>query len=271
MIAGSKVFHAAAIAAAAVQPDSWPWAVGAVAANQLALFAAVMSPRSQWLGQNLARAALPGEVVLTFDDGPDPVLTPAVLDILAAYGAQASFFCIGERARRHPALVRRIIAEGHAVENHSDRHLAWFACLGPRGLRGEIQRAQDSLADLSGIRPRFFRAPMGFRSPFLDQVLGALALRHVAWTRRGFDTVDRDAQSVLRRLVSGLAAGDILLLHDGRSAQTLGEPVLLRVLPALLQHIRAAGLRAVSLVAIDAPGGHGDGGPLSPGVVVSGL
>lgn len=250
LVAGSKVLHAAAAAAVVARPDSWPFALGAVAANHAALLAAVMSPRSQWLGDSLVRLDLAGAVVLTFDDGPDPLLTPATLEILAAHDAHASFFCIGQRARACPGLVREIVAGGHTLENHSERHLPWFACLGPAGLTREVAQTQDVLADLAGVRPRFFRAPMGFRSPLLEQVLRPMGLRHVAWTRRGFDTVNGSAHSILRRLTTGLAGGDILLLHDGRSARAGTTPVLLQVLPALLQRIRDAGLRAVSLAAL---------------------
>jgi len=207
-----------------------------------------MSPRSRWLGDNVVRTTRKDSVVLTFDDGPDPVLTPIVLDILATYGAQASFFCIGERARAYPQLVRRMVAQGHTVENHSDRHAPWFACLGTRGLIAEIERAQESLAQAAGSRPRFFRAPMGFRSPMLDGVLTRLGLRHVSWTRRGYDTVSGRPASVLHRLTHRLAPGDILLLHDGRSATAQDHrPVLVHVLPRLLDHLKVSGLRAVSL------------------------
>ena len=104
--------------------------------------------------------------------------------------------------------------------------------------------------------PRYFRAPAGLRNPFLAPVLDRLGLQLVSWTRRGFDTVRREPGAVLARLVASLAAGDILLVHDGNAARTAaGEPVLLRVLPALLERCAAAGLRAVTLPeAFAAPG-----------------
>jgi peptidoglycan/xylan/chitin deacetylase (PgdA/CDA1 family) len=107
------------------------------------------------------------EVAITIDDGPDPEVTPAVLDLLDAHGARATFFCIAEQARAQPALCREITRRGHSVQNHSERHSHLFSMLGPRGLADEIGRAQQTLADITGQRPSFFRAPAGLRSPLL--------------------------------------------------------------------------------------------------------
>ena len=207
-------------------------------------------PRSRGLGPNLSRlpAAAGNTFALTLDDGPDPATTPAVLDLLDAHGVRASFFCIAERARAHPALLREIVARGHSVQNHSFVHRHHFSLLGPRALAREIGAAQELLADLSGTCPHCFRAPAGLRNPFLDPVLHRLNLNLVSWTRRGFDTREPDPQRVLARLTRGLAAGDILLLHDGNARRGAdGRPVLLDVLPPLLARCRAAGLRALTL------------------------
>ncbi|MFT3817430.1 MAG: polysaccharide deacetylase family protein [Rubrivivax sp.] len=240
--------HAGA-AALALLPGGWPWALGAVAADHALITAAGLWPRSRALGPNVTR--LPSdrpEVAITIDDGPDPEVTPVVLDLLDAAGARASFFCIAEQARRHPALLREIVRRGHAVQNHSDRHRHDFSLLGPRGIAQEIERAQALLADLSGRAPHCFRAPAGLRNPFLDPVLHRLGLHLVSWTRRGFDTREADAPRVLQRLTQGLRAGDILLLHDGHARRSAaGRPVVLDVLPALLQRCRDAGLRPVTL------------------------
>ncbi|MDB5731644.1 MAG: polysaccharide deacetylase family protein, partial [Variovorax sp.] len=112
----------------------------------------------------------------------------------------------------------------------------------------EIARAQAIVTEVTGWRPTCFRAPAGLRNPFLDAVLRRLDLSLVSWTRRGFDTRERDAAKVLARLARQLAAGDILLLHDGNAARTLdGRPVVLEVLPPLLRQLRDAGLRSVTL------------------------
>jgi peptidoglycan/xylan/chitin deacetylase (PgdA/CDA1 family) len=244
--------HVLAAGAAIAAPPVWPWALGAVALNHAALTFTGLWPRSDWLGPNVTRlgpaAAARGEVALTIDDGPDPDVTPAVLDLLEAHGAVATFYCIARRAERHPALTREIVARGHTVQNHSDAHDHRFSLSGPRGFAAEIGRAQDRLAAVTGVRPATFRAPAGLRNPFLDPVLHRMNLRLVSWTRRGYDTRDAHAERVHARLVRGLAGGDILLLHDGHCARDAnGRPVVLDVLPRLLESIRLAGLRTVTL------------------------
>jgi peptidoglycan/xylan/chitin deacetylase (PgdA/CDA1 family) len=181
-----------------------------------------------------------------------------VLGLLAELGAQASFFCIAEQARAHPALLRRIVADGHNVQNHSRHHRHHFSLLGPRSLAREVGDAQALLADITGQRPHCFRAPAGLRNPLLDPQLHRLGLHLVSWTRRGFDTREADPGVVLARLLGHgrhtLAAGDILLLHDGHARRTAGgRAVLLDVLPPLLQRCRAAGLRPVTLAAAVPP------------------
>ncbi len=248
--------HAAAATAAIAAPQTALWAAGAVLLNHVGLSAAGLWPRSAWLGPNLTRlpAAARDAIAITIDDGPDPEVTPAVLDQLAAAGAHATFFCIAERARAQPALLRRIVAAGHSVQNHSLHHRHHFSLLGPRALAREIGDAQALLADLGGVRPHCFRAPAGLRNPLLDPVLHRLGLHLVSWTRRGFDTREGRADRVLERLARGLAAGDILLLHDGHARRSAsGRPVLLEVLPRLLERGRAAGLRPVTLAAAVPP------------------
>ena len=241
--------HGAALAAAVAVPEAWQWAAAVAAANHLLLGAAGMVPQSTVLGPNLTRlpASRP-EVALTFDDGPDPAVTPHVLDLLDAACVRATFFCIGARARAHPALVREIVRRGHAVENHTDTHPYGFAVLPPSLLRREIRRAQATLGELSGREPRFLRAPAGLRSPLLDPVLRGEGLRLASWTRRALDSVRGDPNAAIQRLLRGLAPGDILLLHDGNSARTAaGVPVVLFVLPHVLRALSDAGLRPVTL------------------------
>jgi len=248
----TAALHLGGALALAWPPAGWPWIAGALLANHGVLLAGSLSPRSQLLGPNRVRlpdaAARRREVALTFDDGPDPMLTPRILDLLDAGNAKASFFCIGERAAAAPQLVREIVARGHSVESHSHRHSTAFACYGPWRLLREIEAAQRALAEAAGSPPVFFRAPFGTRNPMLDPTLARFGLSYVSWTRRGFDTVDRSARRVLRRLTNRLAAGDVLLLHDGVSARPrVGEATVLAVLPQLLETIADQGLRPVSL------------------------
>jgi peptidoglycan/xylan/chitin deacetylase (PgdA/CDA1 family) len=252
LLGASLGLHAAALATVLARPSAWPWALGAVVADHALLTALGLTPRSQLLGPNWTRlpeaAAGRGEIALTLDDGPDPRITPRVLELLEERGARATFFCIGERVQRHAELTREIARRGHAVENHSQRHLHRFSLLGPRGLLAEIERAQDTIGITTGQQPLFFRAPAGLRSPILDPVLGRLGLTLASWTRRGFDTVSTSVEAVLGKLTRGLGAGDILLLHDGHSARAAsGAPVALEVLPRLLDALAAADLTPVTL------------------------
>lgn len=252
LIKGSFALHACAAMGTILQPEIWPWAIAAIAANQGVLTAAGMWPRSSLLGANWTclpgAAASRSEIAITIDDGPDPEVTPRVLEILDKHGAKASFFCIGARAARYPELCREIAARGHAVENHSQSHSHYFSLFGPRRVERELQDAQDTLSDITGQLPRFFRPTAGLRSPLLDPVLSRLDLHLASWTRRGFDTRDGDPDSVAAKLLHGLGEGDILLLHDGNAARSsTGEPVILNVLPTLLQTATAAGLRCVTL------------------------
>ena len=254
-IRASIGLHGAALAAVALaprdrRPDVARWALAAVAANQAVLTAAGLWPRSRLLGPNLTRLpATARGVALSFDDGPDPEVTPRVLDLLDAAGAKASFFCIGQRARAFPDLVREIARRGHGVENHTEHHPRHFAALGRAGMRREILQAQAVLAELAGRPPRWFRAPMGLRSPLLQPVLDGTGLRLASWTRRALDGTRRcTAEAGLRRLSDGLAAGDLLLLHDGHCARDeAGRPVVLQILPPLLERMRARSLPGVSL------------------------
>ena len=185
------------------------------------------------------------EIALTFDDGPDPDVTPKVLDILDSHQAKASFFVIGDKAAAHPELIREIVKRGHSIENHSRKHSSFFGFFAWTALREDIGTAQEIIAGITGQAPAFFRAPMGIRNPLVDPVIARLGLRYITWTRRGFDTVTGDPAVVLQRLTHDLSAGDILLLHDRRTRAR--RAIVLEVLPALLDRIAAAGLKPVSL------------------------
>jgi peptidoglycan/xylan/chitin deacetylase (PgdA/CDA1 family) len=252
LIRASVALHGLALVGMIAEPAQWRWALGIVVINHLVLTAAGLWPRSNWLGPNWSRlpaaAAARNEIALTIDDGPDPLVTPQVLDILDRHAAHATFFCVGEKAARYPDLCREIVRRGHAVENHSQHHRHHFALLGPRGFMRELQAAQSTLGLVTGQRPVFFRAPAGLRNPFLDPVLARLGLTLASWSARGFDTRVGHAERVQHALLRELRAGAILLLHDGNAARTpRGMPVILDVLPAVLESAATAGLRFVRL------------------------
>jgi peptidoglycan-N-acetylglucosamine deacetylase len=254
LLKASAALHVSAVALALARPQLWPWALGAVVVNHLQLAATGLWPRSTLLGPNWTRlppaAQRRGEVALSIDDGPEPGVTPKVLSLLDEYGAKATFFCIGRHVEKRAELAREIVRRGHAIENHSYRHLNYFSLLGPRALAYEIERAQEVIGNVTGEPPRFFRAPAGLRSPLLDPILTRVGLLLASWTRRGFDSVNSDPDNVFQRLARGLAAGDILLLHDGHAARTrAGQPVILEVLPRLLAAFAESRLTPIRLSA----------------------
>src|SRR5512140_3409702 len=252
LLRASIALHLLALAVVVAAPGLWPWALAAVVADHLLIVAVGLWPRSRWLGPNWtvlpAASAARSEIALTIDDGPDPVVTPQVLDLLDRYATRVTFFCVGRQAERHPALCREIVRRGHAVENHSQQHSHYFSLLGPGGFARELQASQDTLTRISGQRPLFFRAPAGLRNLFLAPVLARFGLSLASWSARGFDTRIGDPERVRSNLLRGLQAGAILLLHDGHAARTTGGiPVILEVLPAVLDSAAAAGLRPVTL------------------------
>jgi peptidoglycan/xylan/chitin deacetylase (PgdA/CDA1 family) len=241
--------HAAGAATLMLAPERWPLVVGGLLLDHGLIGAAAMWPRSTLLGANLTRlGGASHEVALTFDDGPHPEVTPAVLDRLDRRGALATFFCLGRKVAAHPDLVAEMHRRGHRVENHTFGHPHTFGFYGARAMEREIRAAQDAIAAATGRAPRMFRAPVGIRNPWLDRVLVGLDLRLVSWTRRGLDTVRADAGAVAGRLLRGLAPGDILLLHDGSSARDAeGRAVAIGALERVLDGLEAAGLRSVPI------------------------
>ncbi len=246
----SFALHALVLLFWLLSPALSPWLLAAVVLNHFLLSAAVLWPRGKVLGPSLTRlpssACARGEIALTFDDGPDPLITPQVLDLLDAYQARASFFVIGRKAEAHPNLLREIARRGHSVENHSYRHAYAFPFFGMAYLKREVDKAQGAIQNIIGRAPAYFRAPAGLRSPLLDDVLARRNLGYVSWTRRGYDGVANNPERVLQRLLRDLAAGDILLLHDG-AHHPAQPPSVLSVLPELLAALQQRGLKAVSL------------------------
>lgn len=253
-LGASAALHAGAGIGLAFVPGGWRLAAGAVAANHLVIALAGIAPRCRLLGPNLSRLDPRGQagvVAVTFDDGPDPQITPQVVELLETRGARASFFCVGNKVERHSELVRELHDRGHQVENHSYRHSHTFGFLGPARLSDDIARAQDAIERVTGRRPALFRAPAGIRNVFLDPVLERLRLGLVSWTRRGFDTVSRRPDRVASRLLQGLRQGDILVLHDGPPVcGGGGRVVALEALSQLLDGLGALGLRSLPIAEV---------------------
>lgn len=218
-------------------------AAGLFVAVGCVLMLGTLRPSSRLFGahqRELSPAqAARGEVWLTFDDGPDPLTTPDLLERLARHGIRAGFFLIGEKAHRHPELVRAIAAAGHLIGNHSQTHPAGrFWSLSPAAMWSEIAECQQTLTEITGTPPRLFRPPVGHHNPFVAVPLQALGLSMVLWNCRGFDAVSRDPIAVRRRLQTGLRPGAIVLLHEGRREAS-------DLLEGVLQDLEKRGLRAV--------------------------
>jgi peptidoglycan-N-acetylglucosamine deacetylase len=207
----------------------------------------LLGPRGTLFGATFWTAAPQPRVALTFDDGPHPEDTPAILEILRAAGARATFFFVGESARRHPDLVRRVAAAGHEVGAHSDTHPWWFSLAPPWRVAREVSASAETLASLAGRAPIHFRPPVGHKSLFLVEPLRARGMRLVTWSSRSYDTLGRSPESILRATLATVAPGGIVLLHEGVRRPAGGPSPTVAVLPRLLEALRARGLEPVSL------------------------
>ena len=208
----------------------------------------VLYPRSRIFGPNRSRLSGGDRVVaLTFDDGPEPEVTPRVLDTLRERGVRATFFLIGKAARRHPEIVRRIVAEGHAVGNHSDEHSYMFWAFPPTRLRRDLRAAQQSIEAASGESCRWFRAPVGLKSFFLHPALRREGLELVSWRIRFLERIDTDPRRLASRLRRRVGPGDILVMHDGHDRKPGGRPEMLRSLPVVVDVLQEEGYRFVAL------------------------
>jgi len=199
-------------------------------------------PRNQWLVANRSRVAGSSCIALTFDDGPNPVDTPKLLDLLREKGVKATFFVVGKRADQYPEIVRRAWEEGHLIANHTWSHRLLFCFLTPSRLRAEIDRGADSVRRICGFRPRLFRSPVGMRHALLQPYLRDAGLEYVSWSIRTRDTLTADSGILARRILRQAASGDIILLHDHLPR---GAHVMLEALPRVIDELRKRGFEFV--------------------------
>ncbi len=182
------------------------------------------------------------EVWLTIDDGPDPQDTPRILELLAAHGARATFFVIGENAARHPGLILAMVAAGHEVAHHTQTHpVGSFWCASPRRVARELDAELAVLLE-AGVRPTRFRPPVGIKNVWLASALRVRGLSCVGWSARGLERRRGDAEAVADRVTRGLAPGAILLLHEGPRV-----PAMIRVeaIRCTLERLRGHGYQCV--------------------------
>lgn len=184
-------------------------------------------------------------VCLTFDDGPDPVYTPRVLDQLATHACKATFFVLGESARRHPELIKRIHNEGHTLGNHSFDHPRSRAGCEDEDAR-QLCLTQQVVEEICGERMRWFRPPYGQLTAGHTHEAARLGLTPVLWSRSAIDWGPLATKRGVTRRLRRTVAGDILLLHDAPRRHNRPH-IMLAVLPELLVQLRNGGIAVISL------------------------
>ncbi len=183
---------------------------------------------------------------ITFDDGPDPVATPRLLDLLDKHRTKATFFVIGEKASRHPEIVRDILSRGHEIGNHSLSHLVFLMLHRRRVLRKEIDGCQSALAPF-GIRPLAFRPPVGITNPLLFEILAKLGMYCAGFSCRGTDFGNRRITGLARKVLARLRPGDVLMLHDVLPKRGVTVESWLSEIEAILEGMAKRGLGTVPL------------------------
>ena len=199
-------------------------ATGAVAAYGAAF------PRAQLFGSTLCRTNSPRKLAITFDDGPNPAITPQLLDLLDRYQAKATFFVIGRFVRECPDLVKETAARGHVIGNHTESHQNLFK-LGPAQITVELRLCHHAIANAIGAPAKWFRPPYGFRNPWVIPTAQSLGCKTAMWTLIPGDWLDRPAEWLIRRMqpiaahaqrnagqnssAGAAGTGDVLCLHDG--------------------------------------------------------
>lgn len=208
--------------------------------------------RNSWIfGKPLTHLPDSDDVVsLTFDDGPNPRATPLILDVLARERVRATFFVLGRHADRWPELVRRAVDEGHQIGNHGYWHRKLHRH-GPAYVRDDLTRGTEAVCRASGLPGlRYFRAPHGFRNPWVTPIARSLGQRTVGWSLGVWDSARPGAGEIARRAIDGLRAGSILLLHDGDGYDAEGDRLqTAEALPLIITGLRARGFRFATLPA----------------------
>jgi len=198
------------IAGVALLAAGYPWGGALVVIVVFTVTFGVVRMQSGILGP--VRTTVDKGIALTYDDGPDPASTPALLDLLKAHNVKATFFVIGEKVRAHPEIVRRCHDEGHTVGNHSHRHGIWTNLHFGPWMRREIGECQNAVEQAIGVPPRYYRPPFGLMNPHVEPAARSHGLEVVGWTIRSLDTSRADA---VERVVDLMEPGAIVLLHDG--------------------------------------------------------
>jgi peptidoglycan/xylan/chitin deacetylase (PgdA/CDA1 family) len=208
----------------------------------------VFDRNSPLFGRALARLPTRGrQVALTFDDGPNPEATARVLSALRDAEVHATFFLLGRHVDRWPDLARCVHADGHQLGNHGYHHRK-LHLRGPRYVRLDLTLGSQAIARATGVRPRLFRAPHGFRSPWVTPIARSLGQRTVGWSLGVWDSDRPGAEVIARRVLERARPASILLLHDGDGYDPLGDRTqTAAALPLIIDGLRARGFAFVTI------------------------
>ena len=179
-------------------------------------------------------------MAITFDDGPHEEFTPKVLDLLKAHKAKATFFCIGQQVERRPEIVKRILAEGHLLGNHTYSHAKSFGFFSTEKVISELQSNTQLIKDLTGKEMLLYRPAFAVTNPMIERAVKKLKVTSIGWNVRSLDTTARSEKLILRRILRKLSKGDIILLHD-TSQKTVN------VLEQLLLFLQEKNLESVTV------------------------
>ncbi len=219
------------------------------------VYYATYAVRSQWLGPSDWRGRTDtSAVALTFDDGPSAD-TERVLDVLAANNLSATFFMLGRQVELFPQIARRVLDEGHEVGNHSYSHPIYLF-RGPGETRHQLERAQETIANVTGAQARFARPPCGVRTPAYFAAARRLGLRTVQWSVAGFDWKKLTGSEIAERVLREVAPGSVILLHDGDSAGKRDRSATVAALPTIIEGLQVRGLKVVPLSQLLEPESH---------------
>lgn len=230
---------------------------GVVGAAAGAAALGAVAPSSQLYGPTVRRTGSGRQIALTFDDGPNPPVTPRLLELLERHSVHATFFVVGKFVRACPDLVKEISARGHALGNHTETHPNLFF-QSPAGIRGELARCQDAISGaVRGEPPRWMRPPFGYRNPWLDGEARRAGMQVVMWSKLCRDWKLQPPQRLVERL-AGLSRtdrshGDVVLLHDGdHRAIGADRAHVLAALEHWLPRWRDAGMEFVTMNSTEA-------------------
>lgn len=180
------------------------------------------------------------EIVISFDDGPLPEYTNKILAILQEQNVPASFFCIGKRVKEHGEILQLIHQQGHIIGNHSFSHDNLFDLWSSKKMLADLKKMDEAVFSEIGVKPRLFRPPYGVMNPNLRKAIKQGMYVPIGWNMRSFDTVAKDPEVLLKKILAALKPGTIYLFHDSME-------ITAAVLPEFLKEVKTRGYKVQSL------------------------